>query len=125
MSDAAALIAATAPGLVILAGAMWGIGSMIAAGSLVPNALIGIRTRATRRSREAWDAAHLAALPWLRRSAWAGALGAVLLLALLLGGDAGWVMPTAVAIAILGYLGCLGALVCGSVVAQRAAHAAA
>lgn len=118
------MVAAVVPGLVVLAGTMWGITAMIDADSLPPNNWIGIRTRATKRSRESWDAAHRAAAPWLRRSAWVGGGAAVPLLACLLGGTAGWVMPTVIALAAIGYAGCLGLVTYGSVLAQRAALAA-
>ncbi|NMM90895.1 hypothetical protein B2J88_42380 [Rhodococcus sp. SRB_17] len=40
-----------------------------------PNSLIGIRTAATTSTPEAWQVAHRAAVPYLRRTARVGGLG--------------------------------------------------
>ena len=54
-----------AMGLVMLA-----VAAAIPAGSLVRNGLIGIRTRATRASDEAWVAGHRAAYRTVRGTGW-------------------------------------------------------
>lgn len=58
--------AGLAGGLVALALFCFGVSLAVATRSLPPNALVGIRTRATRASAEAWYVGHRAARPALR-----------------------------------------------------------
>jgi len=75
---------------VILAAAVMAIGGsfMVAAGRagergmLSPNAWVGIRTRATTASNEAWYAAHEAAGRWISIGGWIIAIGGIIVLLL-------------------------------------------
>ncbi|MGW9403050.1 SdpI family protein [Arthrobacter sp. NPDC055585] len=62
-------------GLFLLAAVLGTVARFIGAGQLSRNQAIGIRTRATMTSDEAWTRGHEAALPWMRTAA-LGALAA-------------------------------------------------
>ncbi|KAA5828706.1 SdpI family protein [Saccharopolyspora hirsuta] len=58
--------------LVFLSGVVHAIQRSIASGKLQRNGMLGIRTKVTMSSEEAWLAGHLAAWPWTRAGAWVG-----------------------------------------------------
>jgi uncharacterized membrane protein len=68
--------------LLLLAGVLQLVRTATASGRLERNGLVGIRTRATRRSDAAWDAGHLAAGPWLLAAAVTGCTAGLAALAL-------------------------------------------
>ena len=59
-------------GLFLLAAVLGAVARFIGAGQLGRNQTIGIRTRATMASDEAWTRGHEAALPWMRAAATGG-----------------------------------------------------
>ncbi|NKR26058.1 hypothetical protein GS485_20695 [Rhodococcus hoagii] len=71
-----------------------------------PNPVVGIRTRATQSSPQAWRLAHLVAQPILRRTVWIAVVG--LAIELVLGVVAGFGSAasavTAVAVAVVVFL---------------------
>lgn len=84
----------------------------VVGGSLERNSAIGLRTRATRASDEAWRAGHEAALPVMRQAlqlgyvgAGLGVLGLVILLVADLPIPLGLIVPGVCQLAQLGYCG--------------------
>jgi len=61
-------------GIVVIAVTAYVPTRMAAAGRLGPNSLGGFRTRATKKSPEAWQAAHQAALIYVRYIPWTAVL---------------------------------------------------
>ncbi|RKT82830.1 SdpI/YhfL protein family protein [Saccharopolyspora antimicrobica] len=59
-------------GLVLMSGVVHGIQRSVASGNLKRNGMLGIRTKVTMSSDEAWEAGHLAAWPWTRAGVWVG-----------------------------------------------------
>ncbi|MER7077422.1 SdpI/YhfL protein family protein [Saccharopolyspora kobensis] len=59
-------------GLVLISGVVHGIQRSVARGNLKRNGMLGIRTKVTMSSDEAWEAGHLAARPWTRAGVWVG-----------------------------------------------------
>lgn len=64
--DSAVASISLAGGLIVIAVVCGAMSAMIASGALTRNGLVGIRTRATRRSDAAWSAGHEAARPAVR-----------------------------------------------------------
>lgn len=110
-------------GVVMLSGLTAALASMCGKGALPRNGAVGIRTRATKSSDEAWDAGHRAAVPLMRRSAWFGLVMAVVTVVLVVvlgpGEDPGW----EVVVPIAGFIGVAVGLCLAGVVADRAAKA--
>lgn len=90
------------------------------AGTLPRNGAVGIRTRTTKSSDEAWYAAHRAAASMMRAAAVASAAALALAVACLV-----LPVPEAVpmAVAIVGFVIALALLLAGWMRAQRAAKA--
>ncbi len=108
-------------GLCLVAPLAWLMVRSAGQGGIEMNGLVGIRTRATRASPEAWRAGHAAALPWTTRAALVGVgIGVVGTLLSLLVDDATWR-------GILSWAGFVGLLVfvTGLLLATRAADRAA
>ncbi|WP_270928697.1 SdpI family protein [Saccharopolyspora indica] len=62
--------------LLFVSGVVQSIQRSVASGQLHRNGMLGIRTKVTMSSEEAWLAGHLAALPWTRAGARVGYAGA-------------------------------------------------
>lgn len=90
-------------------------------GDLPRNGLIGLRTKATRRSDAAWTAGHQAAIPWVRLSVGLGS-GLAILGAIVSFTSVPVVIPAV--LSGLGYLAFVGLLLWAIPVANRAAKAA-
>ncbi|WP_300681462.1 SdpI family protein [Nocardioides sp.] len=104
--------------LTVVCAAMW---AMTRSGRLGLNPLVGIRTRATMASPEAWRRGHLAAQPALVAAVRVGIVG------LVLAGLARLVLPTSASVvaAVIGLLAALvpfGLLLYGTLLADRAAR---
>jgi hypothetical protein len=88
--------------------------------SLPPrNRLVGLKTRATLRSDEAWAAGHAAARPTLRVGAFVGASSVLVVLV-----TAFVAVPVAAVVAVVGSLAVLGLLIGATLKANRAAERA-
>lgn len=86
-------------------------------GRIARNQLVGIRTRRTLSSDDAWASGHSAAMPWTRRTAWATALVGLVTVALAVSDRPAAAFATG--------LGAMGVLVLGLLVATSAAGRAA
>lgn len=120
---AAGLVAAS--GLVVVALLCSFMARLIRLRQLEPNGVIGLRTRATRSSRRAWDAGHDAARPLMLVTAITAATTAALLVtagAMSNADLAADAVPTW--LVLTGYTVVLVLLVAAGVVADRAAKAA-
>ncbi|UJH71463.1 SdpI family protein [Ornithinimicrobium sp. INDO-MA30-4] len=62
-------IVIAAVGLVIAGGLSFLITSQAGKGNIAVNSAIGIKTKITQSSQEAWEVAHRAALPWVKAAA--------------------------------------------------------
>lgn len=114
MLFAAALYAAF--GLVILSALCLTIPRQAASGKLSKNIAVGIRTRETRKSEEAWQAAHLAAIPILKATGIVGlVITGVLIISALFGEKMSTVTVTS---GILGYI----VTISGVLIARLHAH---
>lgn len=126
MSETAEAALALTGGALLLTLTAALIALMAGGDGLPPNRAVGIRTRATRSSPQAWAAAHRAARPLLWRGA---ALGALLVLvaavALVLharGDGEGPAAAVALTAAVSGFVGVTAAVLWGGVRGQRAAR---
>lgn len=115
--------------LVVVSVGFWVLGATLvvvalatANGTIARNGLIGIRTRKTRASDEAWMAAHVAAKPASLLSAVIAFIAGVLVLVLAIALDSN--VPAAV-VAVVGMVAVLALVIVAAVQAQRAATAAA
>lgn len=99
------------------------VGRGAASGSIDRNSAVGIRTKATQSSDEAWRAGHVAAAPWLSATAiTAGGAGVVTLglsIALLATGREN---PAVLVVPLISVLIVLGLLVMSAVTANKAAR---
>lgn len=117
MIIAAALYAAF--GLVVVSALVLTIPQQAASGKLSKNIAVGIRTRETKKSEEAWQAGHLAAIPILKAT---GIIGLIMAGVLIISGLFGEKMSAVtVTSAILGYVVTIG----GVLVARFRAHSVA
>lgn len=114
MLFAAALYAAF--GLVIVSALCLMIPQQAASGKVSKNIAVGIRTRETKKSEEAWQAAHLAVMPILKATGIVGLIiTGVLIISALFGEKMSTVTVTS---GILGYIVTIG----GVLVARFHAH---
>jgi uncharacterized membrane protein len=113
-----------AAGLVVVALLCFAMSLAVSTGSLTPGGVLGIRTRATRASAEAWYVGHRAAQPVLRLS---GLICLVAMAALLVVGAAVGSHPDGATVVTLTGLACYLVVVLllagAAVVADRAARA--
>lgn len=93
-------------------------------GAIDVNAALGIRTKSTRSSQQAWEVAHRAALPWVAVAAVVGVSTAVFsVTSLVLASTVGSSEAAPVVVLIAGYVGLLVLLFVATSVANRAARA--
>jgi hypothetical protein len=113
-------------GLLVMAVVLHALEHQVATGTLERNGLVGIRTRATMTSDEAWRAGHSAANPRVRAAAYAGygfAAVAIVSGIVLLALDAdGWVLAVPLVTALVGYAASLALLLLAAQAANRAAR---
>lgn len=124
MSEEAAGLVFGAWGLLAVAAVCWWVRHAHRAGDLPPNGIIGIRTRATRQSHEAWDAGHEAASPWLLTTAVVGLVCGVLVLVLAIWGNDTAVVASTV-LMFAGFAAVIVLAVLAGRVADRSARALA
>lgn len=99
----------------------------VIAGALSRNGAMGIRTKATKSSDEAWERGHRAALPWLLATVATAGLPAVAAVALAIvsgiaDGEASSVTGIGgITFAVVSYINLMTFGVIGAVVADRAA----
>lgn len=109
--------------LIPVSALVWTVTAWGARGELAAGHSVGIRTRATTASNQAWRAGHEAALPWARRTGIGGmVLGVLLALSVLLPDSE---ESPAVGVTVLLYVLGYGGLLVGSVAMTRAANRAA
>lgn len=108
---------------VLVGTVMWAVTRSCSADGAAPDPLVGIRTRATKSSPQAWVRGHRAALPLARAS---GLLSLVVTAAVVLAavlGSAGVVPRTAASVlAVVGFLAVVGTCGAAALVADRAAR---
>ncbi|SRR5690606_1549594 len=112
----------TGAGLVVIAVSLVMLAVMATAPGFGPNMGIGIRTRATKSSPEAWRAGHVAARPWLIV---AGAVALAVAVADLVLVAAGVSADVILIVAMSTYAGALVLVVVGALRANRAARSVA
>ncbi len=91
-------------------------------GSIGPNQLMGIRTRATKASPAAWAVAHEAALPWVRRTGLVAVGVSAVGTAVLAAGGRPATTVVGTVLALSGYAVLVVGLVLAATVADRAAR---
>lgn len=92
-------------------------------GSIDVNSAIGIRTRTTKSSQEAWEVAHRAALPWVSVAGLVTtATAAISLTALVLANAANGSEYAPIVVLIAGYVGLLLLMSIATYVGNRAVH---
>lgn len=114
-----------AAGLVTLGGVVHHLRNQVASGAIRRNSAVGIRTKATMASDDAWRAGHAAAAPMLTAAfltAYAAALTSLALALALALTDSG--SPAAVIVPAAGTVAFLALLVAAAVKANSAARAA-
>ena len=107
-----------AGGLLILSAVFSFLASSMSSGQLVRNSAVGIKTRHTLASDQAWLAGHLAAAATVRKAGLAG--WAVLLGVAVLCGFKMW--PWAMGLTGIGYLSLIGLMFVATSKANKAAH---
>ena len=108
-------------GLFLLAAVLAAVSRFAGTGQLGRNGVIGIRTRATMASGEAWTSGHKAAKPWIRAAALGGLAAGLACsgVGLAVEGEPGDLLAGAVTLA--GYGLVIGLVIAAGTAANRAA----
>ena len=121
MNETAMPILGALPFFVLMGVVFGGTGAMLNSGRITRNNAIGLRTRATLSSDEAWERGHKAGARWIAASAVGAATATVLGVVALLATGFEPNEPTNAVVILFGMFAIIGPLIAAGVAADRAA----